>query len=279
MIIIADKQRKISLITMGAGNVKVLKKTLDSFKEVVDEFIYGDMILFPEDREVIKQYEKDYNFRTTRLPFNYIFQMGFSSCLNYLIANASNDMVIYMNTSEVIDEDYGINEIINSNPECNAFYLSHRIESHRWYRCFDRRFVKWDGRIHEESIPCIGGVEMNPYHKPVLMFKDLEKDMDNPFKAAVFNSVKEMVYWNQLMKIVDNPREKGSTHEHWVNFAKEQYDSMKRRLNEKGNQYEAFKTGNFEMFLTELNNSDYFSKERFESSDMINYQGNRKIIL
>jgi len=277
MIITAD--RKISLISMGAGNVLALKKTLESFKGIVNEVVYGDMLIFPEDREVVKGYQDEYNLRIIQLPFNYIFNMGFSSLLNFLISNAKNDMVLYMNTSEAIDENYGINETINSNPDCNAFYLSHRTESHRWYRCFDRRFVKWDGRIHEEAVPCIGGVEINPYHKPILMFKDYEKDMDNPFKAAVFNSVKEMVYWNQLMKIVDNPKEKGSTHEHWIKFAKEQYDSMKQRLHEKGNQYEAFKTGDFEMFLNELNNSDYFSKERFESSDMINYQGNRKIIL
>jgi len=41
----------ISLITMGAGNVKVLKKTLESFKEVFDEVIYGDLLIYQEDRE------------------------------------------------------------------------------------------------------------------------------------------------------------------------------------------------------------------------------------
>ncbi len=267
-------QRKISLITMGQGNVLALKKTLESFKDIVDEFVYGDLLIFDEDRVMIKEYEKNYNFRRIALPFNYIFQMGFSSLLNYLISNAKNDMVLYMNTSEVIDEDYGINEIVNSNTDCNAFYFTNRNEKHRWFRCFDRRYVKWDGRIHEEPVG-----DLKPYHKPIFMMKDEEKDMVDEFKAAVFNSVKEMVYWNQLMRIVDYPKEKGITNEYWVNFAKEQYQSMKERLELKGNQYRAFITGDFGMFVNEIQTSDYFEKERFVSNGLINFQGARKDIL
>jgi len=269
-----QQKRPISLITMGAGNVKALKKTLDSFKDTVDEFIYGDMILFPEDREVIKQYEKDYNFRSIQLPFNYIFQMGFSSCLNYLISNAKNDMVLYMNTSEVIDEDYGINEVINNNPDCNTFYFTNRHEAHRWFRCFDRREIKWDGRLHEEPVG-----ELRPYHKPIFMMKDEEKDMDNAFKAAVFNSAKEMCYWNQLIIMVDNPKEQGITNDYWVKYAKEQYRSMKDRLASKGKQLEAYKIGDYDMFMNDISTSDYFEKEKFESSTLINFQGARKDIL
>ena len=77
------KERKISLLTMGQGNVIVLKQTLESFKGVVDEVIYGDMLLVPEDRVVLESYKEEYNINIQRLPFNYIFQMGFSSCLNF----------------------------------------------------------------------------------------------------------------------------------------------------------------------------------------------------
>jgi hypothetical protein len=260
---------------MGQGNVIALKKTLDSFKGIVDEVVYGDLLIFQEDREVVKGYQWGYNLRMISLPFNYIFQMGFSSLLNYLISNAKNDMVMYMNTSEVIDEDYGINKIIDGNPDCNAFYFSHRVEKHRWFRCFDRRFAKWDGRIHEEPI----GDNVQPYHKPIFMMKDEEKDMGDKFKADTFNSVKEMTYWNQLIKIVDNPKEKGVTNEYWVKFAKEQYQSMKDRLVEKGNQYEAFKIGDYEMFMNDIYTSDYFKTAKFESSNLLNFQGARKDIL
>lgn len=266
--------RKISLVTMGQGNVLALKKTLDSFKGVVDEVVYGDLLIFNDDRDVLNSYTTEYNLRVIRLPFNYIFQMGFSNLLNYLISNAKNDMVLYMNTSEVIDEDYGINDIVNSNLDCNAFYFTNRNEKHRWFRCFDRQHVKWDGRIHEEPIG-----DLKPYHKPIFMMKDEEKDMADEFKAAVFNSVKEMVYWNQLMRIVDKPKEKGITNEYWVNFAKEQYQSMKERLELKGNQYKAFLTGDFDLFMNEIQTSDYFQKERFVSNELINFQGARKNIL
>lgn len=259
---------------MGAGNVLALKKTLDSFKGIVDEVVYGDVLLFSEDRLILESYKEEYNINIQRLPFNYIFQMGFSSCLNFLISNAKNDMVIYLNTSEVIDENYGINDIIDNNPDCNAFYFSHRVETHRWFRCFDRREVKWDARLHEEPIG-----DMRPYHKPIFMMKDEEKDMLDEFKAAVLNSVKECVYWNQLITIVDKPKEQGITNDHWVNFAKQEYQSMKDRLAAKGKHYEAFKIGDFQMFLDDIHSSDYFKNERFVSNDMINFQGNRKIVL
>ncbi len=259
---------------MGAGNVLALKKTLNSFKGIVDEVVYGDMLLFQKDREILHTYKQEYNINIQQLPFNYIFQMGFSSCLNFLISNAKNDMVIYLNTSEVIDENYGINDIINNNPECNAFYFSHRKESHRWFRCFDRREIKWDGRLHEEPIG-----DIRPYHKPIFMMKDEEKDMHDEFKAAVLNSVKECVYWNQLITIVDKPKEQGITNDHWVNFAKQEYKSMKDRLAAKGNHYEALKVGDFDMFVNDIISSNYFKNERFVSNDMINYQGNRKIVL
>lgn len=269
--------RKISLISMGQGNPIALKRTLDSFKDIVDEVIYGDVLIFQEDRDLIESYKDEYNLRSIRLPFNYIFQMGFSSILNYLISNASNDIVLYINTSECVDIDYGINEIVNNNAECNAFYLTHAVEKHRWFRCFDRRFVKWDGRLHEEPQPLIG--EINPYHKPILMFKDTEKDMSDGFKAAICNTVKEMTYWNQLLRIVDFPKEQGVTHDYWVGFAKEQYDSMKERLSKKGRQYEAFLKGDYDMFMDEISTTDYFSKEIFESTESVNFQGNRKDIL
>ena len=266
--------RKITLITMSQGNMKALKKTLDSFKDVVDEFVYGDMLLFDEDRVVIQSYIEDYNFRSIRLPFNYIFQMGFSSVLNYLATNAKNDIVIYMNTSEAIETDNGIKEIINGNPDLNTFFFDHKTDKHRWFRCYDRRELSWSGNIHEELTG-----DFKPYHKPIFRMMDYEKDMDSSFKAKVFNDVKELCYFHNYLKLVDNPKGKGATNDYWVKFVADQYDDMKGRLEKKGKRYEAFKTGNFDMFMNDIYLSKEFEEERFESSDIINYQGARKIVL
>ena len=54
---------------------------------------------------------------------------------------------------------------------------------------------------------------------------------------------------------------------------------MKDRLAAKGNHYEALKVGDFDMFVNDIISSNYFKNERFVSNDMINYQGNRKIVL
>jgi len=267
-------ERKLTIITMGAGNPKALRKTLESFKDVADEVVYGDLLIWEEDRQEINAMRDEFKMNIQRLPFNYIFQMGFSSVLNYLISNSKNDMVLYTNTGEYIYDNYGINSIISDNPDCNSFYFKHHTELHRWFRCFDRRDIQWSGRLHEEP----RGDE-RPFHKPIYCMADFEKDLDNPFKAAVLNSVKEMVYWNQLIKIVDNPKLKEATNDHWVNFAKEQYQSMKERLDKKGKQYEAFKTGNFQMFIDDICTSNYFNETKFESVEGMNFQGARKDIL
>jgi hypothetical protein len=269
-----NKKTGITLITMGQGNIIALGETLKSFSGVVDEIIYGDLLLYPQDRKALHEYKKQYNINIRPLPFNYIFQMGFASCLNFLASHATNDMVMYMNTSEAIDEDYGIVETVQANPECNMFYFTHRQERHRWFRCYNRKQLEWSGVIHEEVVPIKG--ECIPYHKPIFMMKDLEKDMHDPLKAAVFNSVKELCYFNNYMKLVDAPKVCGATNIGWFKFAQDQYPSMNERLEQKGKQYEAFLTGNFDMFLNEIETSDYFKTERFESKHGMNFQGTRK---
>jgi len=88
-------ERKVSLITMLNGNVKALRKTLDSFKYSMDEFIVGDMLLFDEDREILGSYKSDFNLRTIRLPFDYLYHQGFSNFgieLCFLIYNDSKSL-------------------------------------------------------------------------------------------------------------------------------------------------------------------------------------------
>lgn len=256
----------ITLITMGAGNVKVLGKTLESFRNVFDEVIYGDLLLFEEDREVVKGYQKQYNMRIIEFPFNLIFKRGFSSVLDQLTFFSTNDNVIYMNTSEVIDEDYGVVDIVNNNPECNAFYFIHRTDKHRWFRLFNKNELGWSGVIHEQ----LKG-EFKPYHKPVFMMADLEKDMDDPFKADIFNTVKEIVYFRNYNRIVDHPVTLGETDPGWIKFATENYDNMKQRMQSNAQLYEAFCVGSDLMLHQAIKN--FTPTGKFESSSLIEYQG------
>lgn len=256
----------ITLITMGAGNVKVLGKTLESFKNVFDEVIYGDLLLFQEDRDMIYQYMHSYKLGSYRFPFNYIFKHGFSDCLNLLAQQATNDIILYMNTSEIIDEDYGIVEAVKNNPDCNAFYFTHRTDPHRWFRMYNRNELQWSGVIHEQ----LKG-EYKPYHKPVFMMADLEKDMDDPFKADVFNSVKEIVYFRNYNRIVDHPSKLGETDPGWVKFATENYDNMKDRMQSNEGLYQAFCTGSDLMLYQAIRN--FKPTGKFQSSNLIEYQG------
>jgi hypothetical protein len=262
----------ITLMTMGAGNVKALGKTLESFKGVFDEVIYGDMLLFNEDRALVKGYAMEYNMGILRMPFNYIFKYGFSNTLNVLSELATNDIVLYMNTSEIIDEDYGVVDHVKYNKDCNAFYFTHRTDPHRWFRMYNRNELKWSGVIHEQ----LAG-DYRPYHKPIFMMADLEKDMDDPFKADVFNSVKEIVYFNNYLKIVDEPHLLGETDPGWIKFATDNYDSMKERMLAKGYLYEAFRTGDIHLLGAAITN--YKTGESFQSSNLIEYQGDKKFLL
>ena len=108
---------------------------------------------------------------------------------------------------------------------------------------------------------------------------DLDKDMGNPFKAKVFNDIKELTYFNQYIRIVDNPELLGATNFGWMGFAKDSYDSMKERLTNKGKRYEAFMNDDFTMYMEDVLNNPEFEKERFESNITIEFQGQKKYLL
>lgn len=256
----------ITLLTMGAGNVIVLKETLKSFRNICDEVIYGDLLLFPEDREIVASYQDEFNMKIVPFEFDYLFKNGFSSLLNVLASHATNDTVMYLNTSEVIDEDYGIVGAVKNNPECNAFYFIHRTDGHRWYRTYNRHQLKWSGRIHEQ----LEG-EYKPYHKPIFMMKDLEKDNYSSFKAKILDTTKEIVYFQNYMSFIDNPDLLGETDIGWVKFATDNYDSFKERLLAKGKGYEAFQKGDYKAFM-EYAYSLIEVDGQFESNDGIEYQ-------
>ena len=264
----------ITLITMGQGNVLVLKETLESFKNVVDEVIYGDLLLFEDDREILHTYMEEYNLKIVKMPFNTLFKYGFSHVLNILSSYSSNDMVIYMNTSEVIENDFGILEKIKNNQHCNAFCFNHNSENHLWYRCYNKLQIEWDGILHEEV-----SKEAIKFEEPIFMMKDLEKDLQDPFKSKVFNDCKELVYFNNYLKLIDQPHLMGNTNPGWINFAQDSYHSFIERLHSKGKRYDAFITGDFDMYMEDIMTNPEFEKERFETSNLIEFQGDKKYLL
>lgn len=263
---------KITLITPAHANPIALKRTMDSVKDFCDEIIVGELCLFPSDREWFESYCGHYNLKVAHFFFNYLYRHGFSEVLNTLAAHASNDVVLYLNVGEVIDKHDG--DILSKiTDEYNSWYIDHPSESHRWWRCYNRKELKWSGRIHEELVG-----DFRPYHKPLFTFADTDKDMDDPLKAWVANDVKEMVYWRQLMKIVDEPGELGATSTGWLQFAKDQYASMKERMEQKGSRVTAFDTGNINMYFKNILDNKDILNIPFESTDNIEYQGSPKFL-
>ena len=257
---------------MSQGNPKALKNTLESTKGLVDEIIYGDLIIFQKDRDIIYGYGGEYNLKVVRLPFNYIFKNGFSNTLNLLAGYASNDWVLYLNCSEIIENGKeNILPAIQNNGDFNSFPFDHDTDLHIWHRLYNKKELEWGGYIHEE----LGIIENRKYYPtPVFRMADTEKDVEDLFYAKVMDTVKELVYFNNYLKLVDQPHLLGNTNIGWVNFVQDSYQSFINRLHAKGKMYDAFMVGDFELFMNEILSPNAFDGQKFESSLLLEYQQN-----
>lgn len=267
----------ISLICMSQGNPKVLKETFKSFWGLVDEIVFGDMCLFPEDSELIESYKKEVNLKIIKYPFSYIFKNGFSSILNSLISHASNDWCLYMNCSEIMDspQDKAI-EVFNNNQDCNSFYFDHAHDGHRWFRLGRRSELHWAGMIHEGLGP---QDSIRPYYRPLFRMADLPKDNDNAFKARCYDFCKEIVYFKNYRSLIDDPSSMGNTDPGWLTFARANYDSFLERMENKGDFYKAFLEDDINILYDYIYNSPDFEKERLVSSIVLEYQNDKKYLL
>lgn len=268
--------QKISLLTMSAGNPEALRRTLDSFIGVVDEVIFGDLIIFPEDRQIIRDYANKYKMTMVVFPFNYIFKNGFSAVLNVLAHHAKNNWCCYMNCSEIIDGEHRILEIMDyfEKYDFNCYPFNHATDPHSWIRTYKKADLYWSGLIHEE----LSGVRRPASHY-LFQMADTPKDMGNLFKAKVYDFVKECVYFNNYRRIVDHPETLGATSPGWVEFARANYQSFVDRMDNKGDFCKAFETSNFEMLNDYIKNEDNFKNEKMESSLLIEYQNDKKFLL
>lgn len=259
---------------MAQGNPVALKRTLESFKGVVEEVILGDLLLFDDDRAKIQSYAQDYNITLVPLPFNYLFKNGFSKTLNTLSSYAANDLVIYMNVGEIIDGEHRILELIEGFSSFNCYAFDHASDPHTWYRIYDRRELKWDGLLHEQLTG-----DLNPAKFYLFRMADTDKDNDDAFKAKCYDWCKECVYFKQYIYIATEPLLLGATDPGWVQFAKDGLASFSERLAAKGDFYRAFEMDDFDMLRKYISQDDNFKKEKMESSLAIEYQTDRKYLL
>lgn len=263
----------MTLIFPAQGNPIALKRTLDSTKNVVDEIIIGSVCVFEDDKKLIESYKNQYNIKIIDLPFNFVFKFGFSNVLNLMAEHSTNKVTMYLNVGEIIEK--GEDKILEQlDDQYNCYYINHSVELHRWWRVFCFNEMKWGGVLHEE----ISG-EWKPYRFPLFTFADTEKDMQEKFKATVYNDIKELCYFSLYNKIVDEPKCLENTDSGWIKFATENYDSMKERLLKKGKRYQAFIEGDLDMYMNDVYTNAEFEKERFESSIMLEFQGDKKYLL
>lgn len=262
----------LTFIAPTQGNPIALERTMHSLRGICNEFIVGSMCFFNDDRDVIIKLSDRFNLKVVDLPFNYIFKNGFADTLNKLASYSKNSICIYLNVGEILESsERNVLSVIRD--EYNCYYIDNSGEKHRWFRCWNKNEMYWSGIIHEEIVG-----EYRPYHRPLLRFKDTEKDMNDPFKAAVYNDGKEITYWRELMRIVDEPEVLGATSIGWVQFAKDNYQTMKDRLALKGNRPKAFEEDNLKMYLDDVYSNPEFEKERFESNHIIEFQGDPKYL-
>jgi hypothetical protein len=74
------------------------------------------------------------------------------------------------------------------------------------------------------------------------------------------------------MAMIDKPDEMGETDPGWLEFTKSNYSSFKERLEQRGEAFEAYKTGNFEMLMNYFDTNPDFMKLKFDSNIGIEYQ-------
>lgn len=262
---------------MGAGNPSALLQTILSVQGVVDEIIFGDMLLFPEDREKISKYVSFFNIKVLEMPFDFIFQHGFGVTLNTLARRAAFDWVLYLNVGEVIAE--GKDKILVTvamHQDCNTFFFDHATDPHRWHRLYRKSELQWNGLIHEE----VGPHDLyRPYHKPLFRMADLPKDSDSLFKARVLDDAKEIIYFHQYMRLMEVPARLGYAHENWLTYSRNNYDSMRDRLLKKGARYDAYCQRDYARFMNQVYSSPDFANERYESGIGCEFQTDKKYLL
>lgn len=240
----------ISFVTVTQGNPKALRRTIDNLKSafggMVNEFMVGDVSVH------LDNFSSGFGeVRFVHLPFNALLKDGFAHTLNRVAAHATNNLCLYLNVGEVVDGSVNTSLI---HEQYNCYPFNHATDPHIWVRLWDQRELEWSGRIHEIII---GPKRQCPHI--IFQMADLPKDDDDDFKSAIYNDIKEMVYFHQYVHIVRHPEDLGGTDQGWLGYSTSEYDDLVRRLGGKGERYQAFLDGDLERYL-KLAESDNLSK-------------------
>lgn len=271
--IFQKKKRMMTLITLTQGNPIALKRTIDSLNGVINEVIVGSVCIFKEDEELIQSYDNEINLKLVKMPFNYLFCNGFSNALNLLSSYATNDWVVYLNVGEVVE--VGKENILKRlNNDYNCYYLDHATETHHWFRVYNRKEMQWGGLIHEE----LSGDWRPCADVPLFRFADTSKDMEDEFRAKVWDTVKEAVYFNLYLKLAEQSHLIDNTNLGWVQFAKEGFHGFIERLHAKGDLYEAFITEDKELLMKYIYSNEFFDQEKLKSNKLIEFQGDPQFL-
>jgi hypothetical protein len=254
----------ITLITLTQGNPIALQRTIDNvvewFGSLVNDVVVGDLCVFESDRKKL-EYKSVMNFEgvTVPLPFNELFLNGFGATLNKLAKHATNDICLYMNVGEIVEGNINLKQFANG---YNLWNFNHATETHQWGRMWNRKELTWSGRIHEEVV---GNKRLAP--SIIFTMADTPKDDSDPFYSAVMNDIKELVYFNQYLMLVDRPGERGATNLGWIQYAQDSYKSIEERMVGKGARYVAFVDGDLQKYL---DNCKEFQPHN--NSDLIHFQ-------
>jgi len=122
-----------------------------------------------------------------------------------------------MNVSEIVEANINTSIISDS---WNCYKFNHATETHQWIRMWNRKQLEWSGRIHEEN------KNTKRCDTPIFQMADTQKDVSDPFKAAVMDIVKSLCYENQYAHIIEKPEDMDGTNFGWLRWAIEQNPSM-----------------------------------------------------
>ncbi len=230
----------ITLVTVTQSNPVALRRTVDNvraaFGGLANEFVVGDVSVF--DDYFGSGFE---DVRFHKLPFDTLYKDGFAATLNHLAAKATNDLCLYLNVGEIVEGEVNLGML---NDRYNCYSFDHATDPHVWIRMWDRRALKWSGRIHEEVV---GPQKKHPWH--LFRMADTPKDRNDEFRAGIYNDIKELVYFKQYVHIAEHPEDLAATGAGWLDYSIRELEDLKRRLREKGDRYTAFEDGDLSMYL------------------------------
>lgn len=258
----------ITLLTATQGNPVALSRTIESaistFGGYIDQVAVIGLCPFPGDTEIIPRIKHVSFFKEMELA--QLYNKGFAETFNEVVHDGyfpDNNLVLYLNVGEVIEGPVRVDLL---KPDHNCYMFDHATETHKWVRLYNRKDLRWSGRIHEEII---GTRRLCP--DILFRMADTHKDNDDRFKSWVYNYIKELVYFNQYRTIWSNPQERFATNEGWIKWSGEQFHYHTERINRFPELLESFLADDKEQFL-QLAKAAYESSPEFANNDMIHFQ-------